>query len=190
MTMTRKKATLLLFALGFLSSAVACSGGGGAAPVLSSGGSSLAAGFAAAQPPGPNKTTMGQGASSGDLVTVSVNVTDTNGIYGAAFDVTFDPARAQYVSWSRGALLETGGHTPTYQVDSSQAGTVVVAATRNGSVAAVNAVGTKNLINLTFRVTLAGDTPLTFGSPELFDGQVPPQAISGVSWFAGSLQAN
>lgn len=194
MTGTRTRVMLVSLALCGLTSAVACSGGGGGAEqVLGVGGGSLAAGFAPDQPsPGANTTAMSLGGASGDVVTVSINVTDTFGIYGASFDVTFDPARAEFVGLAHGSLLESGGHTPTYQVNMGQPGTLLVVATRNGNVPSVNAVGTKNLVNLTFRVKAAGDAPLAFvsGSRDLFDGQIPPQSISGVQWYAGSLQAN
>lgn len=183
-----RKGLVFLFLLALLPATVACSGGGGANQVLNTGG--LAANFTPDQPtPSALTTAMDRGVATGDLVTVTVNITDTRGVYGAAFWLTFNPDKATYVTWSPGSLLEAGHQTPTYQVDASQPGKVVVAATRNGNVSPVDALGTKNLINLTFRVQQAGDSPLAFGSPRLYDGQVPPQPIAGVNWFGGSLRA-
>jgi len=180
------------FVLGFFVLATMAAACGGGSDVINSP-SVLTGGFTPeVLNPGAKTTAMGVGITSGALVTVAVNITNTNGVYGAAFDVTFDPAMASWVSSSPGSVLETGGHTPTYQVDDSQPGKVVVGASRNGSVSAVDVVGTRNLINLTFRVTQPGSSQLTFavGSAQLFGPQAPPQPIPGVSFFGGALQAN
>lgn len=149
----------------------------------------LNGGFAPQEPnPGPDTTAMDLGSATGDLVTVRVEVTDTDGVYAAAFDVTYDPSMASYVAFTPGSLLEQAGHSPTYQVNASSPGRVVVGVSRNGNVPAVDAMGTNNhLISLTFRVRQAGSAPLTFGSPALYDGQAPPQPLSGIQWFGGSL---
>jgi hypothetical protein len=132
---------------------------------------------------------MALGGTAGDLVTVAVNLTDISNVYGAAFSITFDPARAAFTGWSPGAVLETGGHAPTYQIDDAQPGTVIVGATRNGNVSGVNVTGSRTLVRMTFRVLVEGSTALAFSAPELYDAAVPPQAIAGVTWHAGALQA-
>lgn len=179
------------FVLGFFVLATMAAACGGGSDVVNNSPSVLTGGFTPeVLNPGAKTTAMGVGSTSGSLVTVAVNITNTNGVYGAAFDVRFDPAMASWVSYSHGSVLETGGHTPTYQVDDSQPGRVVVGASRNGSVSAVDVVGTRNLINLTFRVTQPGSSQLTFGSPDLYNAQAPPQPIPGVTFFGGALQAN
>ena len=172
-----------------LPATMACGGGGGDSAVPD-GGSSLTASFAPnTTSPGPKSSAMALGGTAGDLVTVAVNLTDISNVYGAAFSVSFDPARATFTGWSNGSVLETGGHGPTYQVDDAQPGTVVVGATRNGNVPGVNVTATRTLVRLTFRVLVEGSTALQFSAPELYDAAVPPQPIAGVSWHAGALQA-
>jgi hypothetical protein len=179
--------------LWILPTAVACGGGGGGGgdPVVPGGDSSMTATFVAESPaPPPLSTAMALSGVSGDLVTVAIQVTDTNGIYGAAFSVAYDPARAAFVGWSPGVLLEQGGHAPTYQVDAGAPGTLVAGVTRNGNVPGVSAAGSRSLIRLTFRVLEAGATPLGFSGTALFDAGIPPQPIPGVLWYAGALQAS
>lgn len=175
--------------LWLLPATLACGGGGGGGGVVPGGGSSLTATFAPDEPtPASNSSAMALGGVSGDLVTIAVNLTGTSNVYGAAFSVTYDPARATFTGWSHGSILESGGHTPTYQVTAAPAGTVVVGATRNGNVPGVNVGGTSTLIRLTFRVEVEGDTVLAFSDPELYNAAAPPQPLSGVTWYAGALQ--
>jgi cohesin domain-containing protein len=171
--------------------ATACGGGGG-----SNGGGGgappggLVAGFQAAQAsPGANSVAMSQGSKSGDVVTVAVNVTDTNDVYGASFDVLFSSSSVEYVGKSPGVLLEQGSNTPIYQVtvDPLDSGHLVVVATRTGNVQGVDVSGTLNLMNLTFRVKQAGSFPLTYANPSLYDAQLSPQPIAGLSWYAGEV---
>lgn len=167
--------------------ATSCGGGGGDSTTPPSG---LVASFEPAQPsPGANTVAMARGSATADVVTVDVNVTDTNDVYGAAFDLFFDSAGVQYVNWSAGNLLEQGGNSPVYNVelDSSDSGHLLVGASRTGSVPPVDVSGTKTLVRLTFRVKQANSFPLSFGAEALFDGQNPPREISGISWFAGSV---
>ncbi len=169
--------------------ATSCGGGGGGESTPPPGGGP-AASFAPDQPsPGANDVAMARGSASADVVTVDVNVTDTGDVYGAAFDLFFDSAGVQYVNWSAGNLLEQGGNSPVYNVrlDSSDAGHLLVGASRTGSVPPVDVSGTKTLVRLTFRVKQTGSFPLSFANEALFDGQNPPREISGISWFAGSV---
>ena len=172
-----------------LAAAVAACGGGGGG----SGGGvvspSLSASFLPDTPnPGANSVSMAEGAASGDVVTVQVRVTDTNDVYGAAFDVTWnDPSIAQYLGWSPGTLLEEGGNVPNYTVEGSVPGRVVVGAARSGNVSGVDVSGTRVLIALDFRLLRTALTPAVFtANPQLYDSQLQPIAVS---WHAGSLQA-
>lgn len=171
----------------------AACGGSSGDPVPGPGGgsSNLVAGFTPDQPsPGADTVALHEGASTDDIVTVRVAVTDVGGIFGAAFDLTYDPGRASFVNWTSGTLLEQGGHTPSYQVDGRTPGQVVVGASRQGSAPAVDAVGTVPLIELRFRVTQAGTSQIAFQSPDLLDDQLQPQPIPGIQWFGGTLVGN
>lgn len=175
---------------------VACGGGGGGSD--SSGGTigpsptPVTAAFAPDSPIPPSNTfALLEGSKTGDLVTVRATLTNATGVYGVAFEITYDSAKVAYVSYSAGTLLEQGGQTPTYQVSVPTAGRVVVAASRNGNVAAVNASGTVDVIRLTFRAKTTGASRGEFGlSPVVYDGQAPPQPKAGISWTAGTFQGS
>ena len=160
-------------------------GGGGAGPGPGGG---LAAGFVADEPsPGSDTVNSGQGNASNDLVTVLVNVTDTNGIYAAAFDLLYDSAQVTYVGWTPGTLLEQGGNAVIYDVGTPQSGQLVVSASRQGNVPGANVSGTRAVVGLTFRVEQVGNSPISFQSNTLLDGQQQPQPIPGIAWFGGTL---
>jgi len=178
-----------LVTFGLLGVTLAC-GGGGSDAVVNDGDNSTTATFVPSGGTREAKTmAMTLGGASGDVVTVAFNLIDTPGVYGAAFRVTYDPARVEFEGFAPGSVLESGGHHPTYQVESAGPGAVDVGASRNGNVPAVDVSGTKTLIRLMFRVTEVGTTPLAFSAPVLFDGAVPPQSIAGVHWMAGDLLA-
>ena len=170
--------------------APACGGGGGE-DAAGPGGSppTIAAAFIADQfSPGSGNVSMAQGTRTGDVVVVKVNLTDTNSVFGVAFDVAFDDTKCTYLSFTKGTALETGGNTPNYIVDgSAQAGRVVVGVSRTGT-AAVSVTGTKTVISLSFRVKQVGTFPIAFQNGAVMDGQAVPQPLPGISWFAGALQ--
>ena len=152
--------------------------------------STIVASFAPDQPnPGTNTVSMAEGTTVGDQVTIDLQVTDTTGIFGASFDVVFDPTMASFVSWAAGELLEQGGVSVIYLVDEPEPGRVSVGTTRQAA-ATVDAVGTVSLIRLTFQTIQAGNSIVGFENQALLDGQLPPQPIAGISWFGGTLVAN
>jgi cohesin domain-containing protein len=171
-----------------LVAATACGGGGGSSDggTVNGNQSTVVATFQADEPSPPaNSVALAQGSASGNLVTVRVNVWGVNGVYGGAFDLTYDSSKFDYVSYSAGTLLEQGGNTPNYSVGVPQAGRVVVGASRTGSTSA-NASG-QAIIQVTFRAKVAGSAPVTIENMQLYNSQNPPQPIGGISWFAGTL---
>lgn len=185
------KASRMHILLSVVALSVACGGGGGggggAVPGPGPGPSTIVAGFQSDQPtPGAQSVSMSQGGVNGDTVTVRVNVTDATGVYGAAFEVGFDPARAFFLGHAPGNLLEQNGASVNYNVQEAPAGTIVIGASRTGNVAGANVAGTRTLVNLTFRLRQAGSWPLTTANASLLDSQV--QAIAGISWSAGTLE--
>jgi hypothetical protein len=146
--------------------------------------------------PGTKQITMTQATASGDTVTVSVQVRNTSGLYGAGFNIAYDASHVGYVSWTAGTLLETGGNQVSYIVsDKSSLGVVVMNVTRVGSEPAIDVTNATTLINVTFRVRAQGSFPLTFeddsqSHPTLYDAQIPSQPISGITWYGGSLQGS
>ncbi len=182
--MNQPRLSGLLIAL--LLAATACGSSGGGGGVVTP---SLAASFTADQPsPGPDMVSLDEGSKTGNLVTVEIQVTDISGVYGAAFDLTYDPSMATFENWFSGSLLEQGGQTPAYQVNATQSGQLVISVTRQGNVGGANAVGTVTLIRLVFRVTQTGSSSISFpGIPTLLDAQTQPQPIFVSDWFGGTI---
>jgi hypothetical protein len=179
--------------IGLAAALAACGGGssGGAIDGPDGGSTNLSASFSPAEPnPGTDTVSMGQPAASGSLVTIKVLVTDTGGIYGAAFDLTYDPSLVRFENWHAGSFLEQGGHSPAYQVDATRAGRLVVGVARQGSVGSVDASGSRTLIELTFRAREAGTSQIAFQNATLFDDQLTPQGLSGIVWQGGTVIAN
>lgn len=178
---------LLLLAL---LTAPACGGGGGGSDSGTGGsGGPLSASFVPDQPtPGANTVAMAQGSKSNDVVTVNVTLTDTSNTLGAAFDVVFDESNATYLGFVAGSAYEQGGNAPNYTVDgTTQPGRVVVAVARtNGTTTSV--VGTRTIVGLQFRVKQPGTFPTTMQHGSVYDGQMTPQPLPGISWFAGALK--
>lgn len=181
--------TLLLVAA--LVGAPACGGGGGSSAGTGPGGSPtpLAASFLPDQPaPTAATIAMEEGSKTNDIVTVNVTLTDTNGVFGTAFEVPFNTPNTSYVGYTAGTALEQGGNSPVYTVNgTAQAGRVIVAVARTGNTS-TNVVGTKTVIGLKFRVNTAGTWPLTFENSTVYDGQATPQPIPGIIWFAGAVK--
>lgn len=175
-----------------LIAAPACGGGGGGG-ASSPGGSPtpVAASFVPDQPaPGPNTVALGEGTVSGDVVTVTVTLTGTNGVYATAFDLLYDGTHTSYIGFAPGNALEQGGNTPNYTVTANPSGTparVVVGVSRTGPTG-TNVAGTKTVLSLQFRVKQTGVYPLTIENAVVYDSQATPQPISGIAWFAGAVE--
>jgi len=135
--------------------------------------------------PGRGSVSMVEGTRSEDVVTIRVSATGATDVFGAAFDVTYDPSGAEYVGWSRGTLLEQGGNAPNYTVARPRDGAVIVGASRTGP-GGVTASG-QPIVSLSFRVRRRGAFPLAFRNAALYDSRKPPQPIGGIAWLAGSL---
>lgn len=171
-----------------VAASVSCGGGGDS----STGGSTTiyAGGFTPAEPnPGANSVSM-FGSASSNIVTLAVNVAGTNDLSGASFDVTFDPAMAEFVNWSAGQLLEQGGHQVVYQLNSQQAGRVIVGISRTTVGTGANAGIPTAIILLRMRVTRAGSSTIAFENADLLNSGNPPAAKQGISFSGGTLTAS
>ena len=185
-----KNAMVTLMIL-LIPAAVACGGGSSSDSVINGGGGSSSIGFNPSEPaPGANTVALGTDSPSGDAVSLDVNVTDTQDVYGASFRVQFDPSLITFLGWRRGSVLERGGHVPTYTINQAVPGEIVVGISRNGDVPAVDVTGSEPLVVLDFRMTRAGTSEVVFSAAELYDGSLPPQQIPGLAWFGGTLYAN
>jgi hypothetical protein len=185
-----RNALLLLVAAAAL---VGCGGGsGGDGDAVGGGGTTVSADFIADQPSPPASTvSLQRGATSSNLVTVRVDATGVSNIYGAAFDLAFDGNLAEYVGFTHGSFFEQGATTePNYTVNSPASGQLVVAVSRTGNVPGVSTTASKAIVNLTFRVKVAGSGAITVPDATLYDAQIQPQPVSGITWEAGTLRGN
>ena len=184
-----------LAALMILVGTTACGGGSKSAAPINPGGpgsNNLTAGFTPSNPGGSNTAGLqvAPGSSGGGgALTVQMGLEGTDDVFGASFDISFDPAMVEFVSWSEGTLLENQG-TPFYLVSAATPGRVVVGAALPGSSSGYDVNASEPLINLTFRMLQAGSAPLSIENASLDDSQSPPQAIPGINWFGGTLTAN
>jgi hypothetical protein len=183
-----------ILAMACLVSAVSCGEGDNPSPIPEDPGGStnLVGGFSPEQPnPADDTIAMAFEQASGSVVGVAVTVTGVDDLFSADFDVTYDPQQADFVNWSAGTLLETGGNAPSYMLTATQPGVVTVGATRTGGGSGGVDVGTtQTLIYLVFQVKEPGSSALGFQRASLLDAQDPPQSIPGLSWFGGTLTAN
>jgi len=168
----------------------ACSGSGDEAPISTGGpSSSLVASFTAARPnPDTLDVRMTAGGGSGDQLTVDVEIVDTQGVYGAGFELIYDTSVADYLGHSAGTLLEQGGISVNYTVIEATPGRVLVSASRTGAVSGANATGPMPVIRLNFRAEQLGTSDFRFDLPFLVDGNL--QDLTGIDWFGGVFSAN
>ena len=174
-----------------LVAAPACGGGGGEAAAGSGGSPTpIAASFLPDQPsPAAGNAAMAQGSTANDIVTVTLTLTDTNGVLGTAFEVVYDPIHCAYMGFTKGSALEQGGDVPNYTiaVDPSNLGRVVAAIVRTSG-NTTNVTGTRTMVGLQFRIKEAGTYPVTIENAVVYDGQPSPQPLPGILWFAGALK--
>ena len=182
-TASRVISIFSLLAIVFLT---ACGGGGGGTDGITDGGGGstlLAATFTPEQPaPGPNSVSLQEGASSGNAVTVLVEVTDTVDLTGGSFDLYYDSARFTFLGNSAGNLFESAGVTPIYGVNEPMAGHLVVGI---GSGSAVPVNGSETLIRLTFRADANGSQPVSLEQTDL--QSATGESVSGLTWAGGTL---
>ena len=189
-SITIRRATLL--AIASVLTAVACTSGGGQGAV---GGPGPGTGFSLNfSPDQPNPSTLtvstAEESSSNDLITIRVDVTATNDVFAALFEVSHPSPQVEFVSWSAGSLLESGGQQVAYFVDESQAGLVAVDIARLGGNGVSVGSTPVPVIFLTYRVGQPGTYGLSFQNQQLLDDGPPqPQVIGGMNWFEGTILA-
>ena len=187
----RDALTILLCAM-LATLSAACGGGSGGGGGEAAPAPSFAGSFTPdTDTPGSQTVSMAQASTSGDLVTLEVNITDTVDVYGASFTVAFDPGAAQFIRRAPGSVLESGGEIVLYQHSVPQPGRLEVGVARIEDNPGADVSGTGALVTLTFRVTSAGTSTVSFENADLLNSQPPqPQPIPGLSWSGGTLVAN
>ena len=167
----------------------ACSGDSSSGDDDSTGsGSGISAGFVPEQPsPGSDTVSADEGDIGGNLVIVEIKVTDTGGISGASFDLTYDPSMARYDDyWTEGNLFQSG----VYQVGEPENGHLFVGVVREPGPPLGDASGTqKSIRGLRIEVIQAGQSIMSFPfeGPELTDDQPLPLPIPDINWSGGLL---
>ena len=185
-----RRINMLVSLIAMSLAAVGCGGsGGGVAADVIVGGGGLSASFQADQPsPSQGTVSMREASRNGDVVTVRVDVTGATSLFGASFDIGYDPASVLYIGYAAGTALESSPDgSAVYEISSRPDG-LVVGVSLVGTGQGVTLPGTAPLVHLTFRVLQAGAAPVAFdGEPALLDDQPEPQPIQGLSWFGGTL---
>ena len=188
--MRRIHALLAIAIVLALTGSTSCGGGGDSGASTNGGNTIYAGSFTPANPtPGANSVALA-GSSNQNIVTLAVNVAGTNDVSGAAFDLTFDPAKAEFAGWSPGLLLEQGGHQVTYQMNSQQAGRVIVGVSRTTAGTGADAGIATPVVLLRMRVIGSGSSQIGFTNADLLNSATPPGAKSGISFSGGTLVSN
>jgi len=171
----------VVIAIMTLALTLACGGGGGNVPTHEIIETGDLADFTPADPnPGANSVSV-QGSVTTNIAMLSVMVTGTAGVYGASFDLIFDPDIAEFAGYAPGNLLEAGGQQVVYQVNAQQAGRVIVGVARTTGTGIDAGVSTA-LIQLRLRVKRLGVSQVRFEGAELLNSNNPPTEIVGIGF--------
>ena len=186
-----KRITIHAFAALLAATAsLSCSGGGGGGPVTPGPAPSFITSFTPDQPnPGNNSVALSQASGGSSLLTVSVDVTGVNDVFGASFRITYDPALVEFENWSPGSLIEGSGATALYQVSAITPGVVDVGVSCAGCATGIDVGSSSTIIDVIFRAIASGSSALGFVSPDLLDSQSPPGPIAGITWDGGTMTA-
>lgn len=125
--------------------------------------------------------------SQGTIFTRTVEIKDTQGVFFAAFDLTYDPAVIEFIDAMEGTFLNKNGSNPTAFHATLQNGTqgrIVIGMTRLGQIGDVSGSGT--LLTLSFRAVGAGTTTLAFSNPKGFKN-MGNQDVVIETWENGSI---
>lgn len=187
---------ILPIAMLLVAVSVSCGGGSeqtSSAPVPGGGNNQSANISATVTPDEPNPSAKDvsmaqQPGGAGSTFALNVLVTQTNDIFGASFDVLYDPTQVNFLDWSEGNALESGGGLITYQVGSAQRGRLIVGISRSGAASGVDISSTSTLVQLVFEVTQAGSSAVSFDNAALHDSQL--NLIPGLSWHGATVVAN
>jgi hypothetical protein len=99
----------------------------------------------------------------GSQITLTVNVNNVSNLFGAAFDLVFDPSILNFVSASKGAFLEQGGAETTLLTSVSPSNRLIVGYSRLASGGIATGIsGSGALMTLVFNGVTAGASNLIF----------------------------
>ena len=156
-------------------------GGGGPTPIP-------CLDYARSATPSPGTVVADDGTGSTcNVAVVDLIVTDVNDVFGASFNVRFDPAVVAFTGASAsGSVL--GANVDVVQ-NVVASGEVSVGITRRQPDPGVDVVGGQRLIRLTFARVATGNasSSLSFVNASLLDSSAPPQPIPGITFSGGSM---
>lgn len=169
-------------------------------PVLSCGGSSPAPStvvppgvcldFNAISAPASGTVVASEnGATTCDRLVLDLLVTDVDDLFGAEFTLGFNPAALRYDGYDESDSILGSDGTELVVVPHQESGLIQLTIARlRASSGGIDAVGAQLLIQLDFvREADSGTSQLAFSDERLFDSDVPPQEIPGISWHGGSV---
>lgn len=189
----KKVINLLLITL-MASIIVGCGGGGGddAAPPGGGGGTgTFSASFTADNPtPGADSVSMDQGSASGARVTIDVNITDTQDVFGGTFDVTYPSSMVNYVGQTDGNWNDSCGSNRSTTVTQPTPGQLSVVSQCLNPAGSVNVTGTRRFVSLIFDVTAVGSGSVSVSNAALQNDSNPPQDLGGITWDGGTIVGN
>lgn len=131
----------------------------------------------------PASQTIAQGSS----VSVTININNVSDMFGAAFDLIYDPAILSFVSASKGSFLEQGGNSTTLATSNSN-GTLIVGYSRQavGGVS-TGVAGSGTLMTLNFSTTASGTSALSFQNNALCAATGSGCPVISAVWSNGSI---
>lgn len=175
-----KKIVLLISSLVLIS----CGGGGGGGGSSPTGPTSHTVSFTpTTSTAGSNYVKMEQVSISGDTVTIAVKaVSIAEPVGGMALDVSYDTSKISYVSATNGDAIS--GNTSSF-VATDSSGMVIISAS-DVTDASPSSNGT--LFTITLKGISAGAGSVGIANSTLFNAG--GNAISGVSWYGGTVTVN
>jgi len=143
-----------------------------------------------AAPPAANSMTLQSSSTAADVITLDVVITDTAGVFSAAFDLVFDPVDVVYLASEQGGFLGGDGADTQFLVTAT-AGRLVVGLSRvqggTNAVPDVDADGSETLASFRLRLMRPRTSRVEFDQTE-------PRSVRGrdgvprsVSWSGGAL---
>jgi hypothetical protein len=137
--------------------------------------------FTAQGTAGANSLSLASGsATTTTTLILELRANQVTDLYGVAFDLAYPSAQLQFTRVTAGPLLSGGA----VQAVVTTPGTLVVGGTHLGNVP--GATGSGVVLTLEFTAVAAGEGSFAFSRNSALDSH--GQAISGLSWVAGSVR--
>jgi hypothetical protein len=116
-----------------------------------------------------------------------VVITDVPDVYGACFQLTFDPEKID-VTVTEGDFLNKDGSETELTVNNESPGSLIIKISRMRVSYGMDAVGSEILLKLSFQhKKVEGKAVLTLKNSHLLDSSQPPREIPNLAWCSGSV---